>query len=97
MVEPVAVVLPAVFAPRRLMAFASAAAPGAATEAVTMLPAEVPQVTLLALEKFRVVKLKLPALLETTGLTPPPAATEIANPAVFRVIEALVAEVPVPA
>jgi hypothetical protein len=52
-VEPVAVVLPAVLAPRRLIALFSAAAPG--------------------------------------------AATEIASPAVFKVMEALVAEVPVPA
>ena len=64
-VDPVAVVFPAVLAPRRFMALLSAAAPGGATEAVTIPPAEVPQVTLFALEKFSVWKVKLPAEFET--------------------------------
>jgi hypothetical protein len=67
-VEPVAVVFPAVFAPKRLIALFSAAAPGEATEAVIIPPAEVPQVTLLAFEKLSVWKVKLPAELLTAWL-----------------------------
>lgn len=74
MVEPVAVVFPAVFAPSRLIALFSAAAPGAATEAVIIDPAEVPKVTLLALLKARVVNEKDPLEADATGVTPPPAA-----------------------
>jgi hypothetical protein len=48
--------------------------PGAATEAVIIEPALVPNVTLFALEKFNVVKLKEPLDAEATGLTPPPPA-----------------------
>jgi hypothetical protein len=69
MVEPEAVVLPAVLAPSRLIQLFSAAAPGAATEAVTIPPALVPKVTLLALEKLRVLKVKLPALFEAARPT----------------------------
>ena len=43
-------------------------APGAATEAVTIPPADVPKVTLLALEKLSVLKVNEPAELETAGV-----------------------------
>ena len=62
--EPVIEVAPAVFAPNSVTAFCSAAAPGAATEAVMIPPADVPNVTLLALLKFSVLKVKLPAELD---------------------------------
>ena len=83
-VEPDAVVSPAVFAPRRLTQLFSAAAPGAATEAVMMLPADVPNVTLFALLKASVVNENEPLDAEATGVTPPPppgaAALDKAHP-----------------
>ena len=97
MVDPLAVVLPAVLAPSRLTQLFSAAAPGAATEAVIMDPADVPNVTLFALLNARVVNEKDPFEAEATGVTPPPAPTLIARPLLFSVIEAFVALVPVPA
>ena len=73
-VEPVAVVLPAVLAPSRFIGLTSTAAPGAATEAVMIPPALEPKVTLLALEKLSVVKANEPLEAEAAGFTPPPAA-----------------------
>ncbi len=96
-VEPDAVVLPDVLAPKRFTQLFSAAAPGAATEAVMMEPAEVPKVTLLALLNPNVVKLKLPLDADATGVAPPPGLTLIASPLLFSVTLALVALVPVPA
>lgn len=97
MVDPLAVVLPAVLLPRRCTQLFSAAAPGAATDAVMMEPAEVPNVTLLALLKARVVNENDPFDADATGVTPPPAPTLMASPLLFSVIEAFVALVPVPA
>lgn len=90
-VEPEAVVFPAVFAPSRFIQLFSAAAPGAATEAVTIPPTLVPHVTLLALEKLSVLKVNEPAELDTAGVTPPPALTEIDIP-----LEAIVPDAFVP-
>lgn len=64
---------------------------------VHSLPALVPNVTLLAFEKPRVVNEKDPLDAEATGVTPPPAPTLIAKPLLLSVIDAFVALVPVPA
>ena len=76
-VLPDAVVLPDVFAPSRLTLLFSAAAPGAATDAVMIPPALVPHVTLLALLKFSVVNANEPFDADAAGDTPPPVAPEI--------------------
>jgi len=75
-VEPLAVVFPAVFAPSRFTQLFSAAAPGAATEAVIIEPADVPKVTLFAFENPSVVNENDPFDADATGFTPPAAAAE---------------------
>ena len=91
-VEPDAVVLPAVLAPVKANQLFSAAAPGAATDAVIIEPAEVPKVTLFALEKLSVVKLNDPFEADATGVAPPPGLTLIDIP-----FEAIVPDALVPA
>ena len=66
-VEPDAEELLDTLAPRSVIQLFSAAAPGAATDAVTTLPADVPKVTLLAFEKLRVWNVNEPAEFETAG------------------------------
>ncbi len=83
--------LPAVFAPKRFTQLFSAAAPGAATEAVIIEPALVPKVTLFAFEKPTVLKVKLPLDADAAGAAPPPgAATDTDIPLLAIVPEALV-------
>ena len=72
--------MPAVLAPSRFTQLFSAAAPGAATEAVTIEPALVPKVTLFALEKFRFPTVNEPLEADTVTAAPAPgAATEASS------------------
>ena len=72
MVEPVAVVFPAVLAPSRLIALASAAAPGAATEADRLRPAE--------------LSVRLAEMLAPANVVPVPASACVSRmaPALFE-------------